>query len=379
MKKILILVPNLFYGGSKRSVINFSNLLSSEYIVKIVLFDASTQKYESNSEIIDMELSPGRSLLKKILIFFKRIKRFRNIVKEEKPDIVISFMHGANLVNSFTRGKHLKIISCRGYGDLIKHKRSFNLMVKLSNRILYNSEELMFEGIKILGNKEKSSFLLNYYPNFDTCDSKKVNSNFTFINVGNMGEVKGQIHLIKSFELFQEKYSDSYLVIVGSGGVEKKLKDYISRSKSKENIKLMGYVENVKNVLSNSSVFILSSITEGFPNVIIEAMQCGLPIISTPCKTGPSEIVGKVIKDFGDFTEHEYGFLTKNFKLETYYDKIKINESHLSMAKAMEYLYSNKEVVKLYSKKSLDRCQFYYSKELMNQYIDFFNLNGDSK
>jgi glycosyltransferase involved in cell wall biosynthesis len=58
-----------------------------------------------------------------------------------------------------------------------------------------------------------------------------------------------------------------------------------------DNIAFLGYQDNPYKYMKRASVFVLSSLQEGFGNVIVEAMACGAPVVATDCKSGPGEII----------------------------------------------------------------------------------------
>jgi glycosyltransferase involved in cell wall biosynthesis len=81
------------------------------------------------------------------------------------------------------------------------------------------------------------------------------------------------------------------LIIVGSGSQFKNLKDYIDDNNLTNEVKIFKENLNVKKFYLSSDIFVLSSLYEGFPNVLIESIIYNLPIISSNCKSGPDEIL----------------------------------------------------------------------------------------
>jgi glycosyltransferase involved in cell wall biosynthesis len=114
---------------------------------------------------------------------------------------------------------------------------------------------------------------------------------FNFINVGRLNRQKGQWFLIRSFRKVVNQHENARLFILGDGTLKNELKDLINELNLKENVFLLGVQENVFPFLKNSNCFIFSSLWEGLPIVLIEALSMNLPIISTDCKTGPREIL----------------------------------------------------------------------------------------
>lgn len=81
------------------------------------------------------------------------------------------------------------------------------------------------------------------------------------------------------------------LDIYGSGELEERMKDEIRWSSLSETVTMHGFVEDVSQVYAETDILLLTSITEGFPMVIIEAMRCGVPVVSTDCPSGPAEVI----------------------------------------------------------------------------------------
>ena len=109
------------------------------------------------------------------------------------------------------------------------------------------------------------------------------------------------------------KFIKCKLVIIGRGYKEKKLRKYILENNLQKIIKLVGYKDNPESYIKISDVFVLSSIYEGLPNVLIEALYLKKYIISSDCPTGPREILKN--GRYGDlFKVKDYNQLFKLLK-----------------------------------------------------------------
>jgi len=120
---------------------------------------------------------------------------------------------------------------------------------------------------------------------------KDETAHFNFINLGRLNRQKGQWFLIRSFRQVVDKYNNARLFILGEGDLKDELENLIHELNLDENIFILGRQENVFPFLLNSHCFILSSLWEGLPMALIEALSLNLPIISTDCRTGPREIL----------------------------------------------------------------------------------------
>jgi glycosyltransferase involved in cell wall biosynthesis len=97
--------------------------------------------------------------------------------------------------------------------------------------------------------------------------------------------------LLRAFKIVSQKVKVK-LFIIGYGSQEKKLKEFITLNNLKKNVFIITNQINNFNYYKIADLFVLTSNYEGFGNVLVEAGTFKLPIISTNCKSGPSEILG---------------------------------------------------------------------------------------
>ena len=109
------------------------------------------------------------------------------------------------------------------------------------------------------------------------------------LTVGSLNKNKNQAQIISAFSMINAP--DWQLHICGSGSEMKELKRLTKELGIEEKVTFFGSVSNIDSYYKNSSVFAFSSNSEGFPNVLLEAMNYGCACISTDCPTGPSELI----------------------------------------------------------------------------------------
>ncbi len=236
-------------------------------------------------------------------IFVKRIihkRRLARVLRQITPDIVVSV----------GRSEKNMIPKIRGNWKCIREFHSVRTYRNISATNL-------FKKILALGGNIADSFTLSRYDKIVTLTQEdkytnwKPDDNVTVIpnpirtsfNVhselkakrvvssGRLVYVKNHISLIRAFRLVAIKHPDWSLDIYGEGELRRELEQEIKQLGLEENVKLCGCISNPAKAYSESSIFALSSIFEGLPLVLLEAMACGLPVVSYTCPCGPRDII----------------------------------------------------------------------------------------
>jgi glycosyltransferase involved in cell wall biosynthesis len=127
------------------------------------------------------------------------------------------------------------------------------------------------------------------------------------ISVSSLAPGKRVERIIEAFSLLEDK--ELKLCILGVGEEENKLKDLVIAKGIQERVRFEGFIENPMPYMKHAECLVLASDSEGLPTVLIEALVCGTPVVSTNCKTGPSEILTgehkKLLVDIDGVEEHE--------------------------------------------------------------------------
>lgn len=111
------------------------------------------------------------------------------------------------------------------------------------------------------------------------------------VAAGRLARQKGFDILLKAFRMVIDSGVCARLVILGDGELRAEVSGLISTLALSANVALLGHQRNPFKYMSRADLFVLSSLWEGFPNALLEAMACGAPVISTDCPSGPSEII----------------------------------------------------------------------------------------
>jgi GalNAc-alpha-(1->4)-GalNAc-alpha-(1->3)-diNAcBac-PP-undecaprenol alpha-1,4-N-acetyl-D-galactosaminyltransferase len=109
--------------------------------------------------------------------------------------------------------------------------------------------------------------------------------------MGRLTRQKGFDILLRAFAACRADKLDWYLVVLGEGEERGPLEGLAAELGLESSVRFPGYVSNASGVLRSADLFVLSSRYEGFPNALLEAMSCGVPVIAADCRSGPAAIV----------------------------------------------------------------------------------------
>lgn len=374
-KKILIFIQSLRIGGGAERIISYmTQKLSKKYNFHILTIQDYKNLYPINAKYKTINEKSHSSIRElKSLLFYSISRPFRiyKHIKLTSPDILISFLEFPNIYSIITKFLfRIKIpliisIRCNPRLHYKEELRYLNFLIralypsKLVNKVITNSkgvEKILENDYKITKTKLKTIYNgidlerineMKYEKIFDHPELFYNNDVKKFITVGRLTKGKGHSDLIEAFSKVKDELPHSKLIIIGEGPLREELEKQIKIKGLKDDVFLLGSKKNPYKYLANSNIFVFSSKYEGFPNVLLEALACGLPIISTDCETGPREIL-------------EGG---KNGFLIDIMDKEDLSSKMLLLAR-------NEKLMKKYSKLSLERAEFFKINKLLKEWVE---------
>lgn len=389
-KKIFIVISNLAGGGAQRVVSTISQELSSYYHLYLILHDGTKVNYPYQGEIVDLKTPVAKNVFKKLLNFFLRILRLISIKRNLRPHTVISFMEGSNFINLLSGKQGKRVVSVRNYKPklaksligklnvfMIQHcyKKS-DLIVAVSKGIKANlSGDFKFDEkkISVIYNPCNQSYIERKAAEEIDASYKTLFDQPVLITVGSLMEQKGQWHLIRAFKIIKEAVPDMKLFIVGEGGLRVYLEQLAADLGLKDEVILAGYQTNPFQFMSRSSIFALPSLFEGFPNVLLEAMGCSLPVIASDCTAGPREILAPEA-DYLFKTEQlefgQYGMLVPVCSGVFHSGDEPLSREEKILADAVITLYNDNELKELYKKRSLERIKDFTSPKIVQEWVE---------
>lgn len=283
MKNVLIIISNLNNsGGTERAASNIANILSSDYKVNILsLTEQSTKTlYYINPQvnIIYNGMSiKSDNILGKIEWSYKSYNIISKIIRNYDINIVIGLSHNINTIISMINIGDVKTIGCEhiDYNSIPKSSRSIikKTYPKLNSLVVLS--EHARKSVKHLN--DNVVIIPNSLPFESNTLSNLVNSKI--LMVGRLSKEKGYERVIPLSKYLLENHPTWTIHIFGEGKIREELKKKIIEKKL-HNIKLNNPVEKIQAEYLSSSIFLSTSYNEALPMVFLEAMSCGLPVIS---------------------------------------------------------------------------------------------------
>ena len=327
---MLVFIPSIEDGGVEKNLYIILNFLSKKIDdVVLLTFDGSKNKlFDKKIKILNpffnFNFFKGRYpkyllcllYLVKILIFNKNF-------------LILSFQ--ANIyVLIISRIFNTKVVSrsnssSTGWSRNFIKKKIFSYFIKKADNIIVNSSDFKIEMDKKYN--INTTCILNpfIFENIKKKSNVKVRNlypknSLRLITVGRLTKQKDFLTMLKAIKLVKKR--KVFLIIIGKGSEEDNLKNFIRENKLLNKVKFIGYQSNPFKYIKQAEIFLLTSVFEGSPNVLVEAQYLKRFIISTNCPTGPREILNN--KKNGDLVEvGDYNKISKLLENYKFNSKIK--------------------------------------------------------
>lgn len=298
-KKIVLYCSSLNRGGAERVFVNLAEYFNNhEYKVYIVTQYKMQDEYPISDGItrIISDLTEEEMKKNRVSNLFNRIHKLRKIMKQINPDLVFSNNGKNNFMAMFTNTflKSKVVVSVIADPKMEYYTKAMRFLAKnyfsLADGIVLQTEkakEFFPKRIQkksiILPNSLNPAFVK---PRFEGEREKEI------VAVGRLDDNKNHEMLIRAFAGIADSYPDYHVCIYGEGENRAKLLRLIETLGLVDKVKLPGKTTCIEEKIYKSSLFVLTSDTEGMPNSLIEAMALGLCVISTDCPCGgPGELI----------------------------------------------------------------------------------------
>jgi N-acetylgalactosamine-N,N'-diacetylbacillosaminyl-diphospho-undecaprenol 4-alpha-N-acetylgalactosaminyltransferase len=366
--KLLIFINTLQSGGAERVVSPLLEHLRSDFEIHLALYtNIVDYSIPAEIKILDLKQPLNQNRFLRFLKIPGQSYKVYSYCKKNNINISVAFLYRPCYINALMKSLWRykgKVIMCeRTHQTTMQqsHSAIYRMFTKFMVRFSYKRADLVLANsyamqtdlienfriktpVKVIYNPIDLGFIRSHI------DEKPAfvfeNDTFYFINVGGFRKEKNHLLLLQAF--FIMKNLPCKLLIVGGGIMEEGLKQKVSDFGMRDKVVFCGWDNNPFMYVNRSNCFVLSSDVEGFPNVLIEALACGKPVISTDCSSGPRELLAPSTdlhhRAINNYEIGEYGILTP------------VNDV-IALAAAMKRMYEDAALRKQFEEKAKGRAE----------------------
>lgn len=340
--------------------------------------------------IVSLEEKPVGVLLKLLRVFFVRPIRVAHMVKELKPDVVMSFHDDANMTLCLVRFYSLFLFRYRPtFGVWVRNNPLLEHRHGLRAKVIFFAYTFLFGSMDyiITQTKENSAtvkaLLRRGAPRFfefenpiDTeinnklsCESiqeeleKKIQGKLCLVTLGRLTLQKGQWHLFRILKWIRENGINYHLIVVNDGDMLQTYQVFLREMGMEDVVTFVGFQKNPYKFFIKADIVLSTSLWEGFSNTLIEGLSLGKPIITSDCPFGMKEIVDPN-RDQGESVTYPhfapYGILCPPLEREVVLidpGKAPLSESEMVYASALKRLILEKDLRDGYKARSKERVR----------------------
>lgn len=302
--KVASIIPKLYGGGAEKVAANMSFFWSDSVHHDFILFERVERPYAHKGGVHSLEEPNRTGKVKKIVALYRR---FIKIKKEKRNySITLSHLFVPNILNALSGGKTKSVLVIHGPASLYQNSlekqlaywayKKADYVVSVSKYFEHYAKQKLKippHRIKTIYNPMDLALIKELKTEKLTQEEEAIFAKPVFINVGRISKQKGQWHAIKAFAEIQKSEANAQLVFLGEGDVvlKDKMLQYVRSYELEDHVHFFGNVSNPYKYLSRAFALFYTSLWDALPTVIIEAMACGLPVISSDCDSGPREIL----------------------------------------------------------------------------------------
>ncbi|WP_347302919.1 glycosyltransferase [Croceibacterium sp. TMG7-5b_MA50] len=371
-RRIAFVINSIGYGGAERALANILEAGLSkrpDWDIHLVILDDMAHRRQMPAGIVvhtlDARERTGRS-----------IRVLRTCLAELRPNLVVSFLVRANVASACAgRLLGIPVIVCERMHLTshfrLKYRGWRHLAARVAPRLCYRL------ATRILGVSEGVSEDLALNFGVDRSKLATINNPYDIAAIRRDGEKEpefalpdrfivaaGRLELGKNFagliRAFAASRIGGQLVIVGEGGQRSELQRLVTDLNLTDRVILPGYASNPFAIIARAKFFVSSSLNEGFPNALVEAMVLGKPIVATDCPSGPAEILrGAAPTAAGEVALAEYGMLVRP-------------QDDAALAHAIDLMAAN-PMLERYRQKSIQRAGDFAAPIISGQYWRLFD------
>jgi len=304
---ILFIINGLGIGGAERNLYEYVKHLDRRRYHPRVCSVGQGGPLKEDFEKLDVEVVV---FPKKHKFDFTLIYKVARYIRKSKVDIVVTILFYADVIGSIAaKLAKVPVIICWAAGSTPRGSKNSGLRHIYSYRIIryfFDKIVSVSEGTRRFLIKERNippNLLTVIHYGVDVEKYKIMNldqkrrelgvdgRDFVIGVVARLTKQKGHIYLIEAAKEIVKKYPNSKFLLVGDGPLRVMLEKKVAEYNLRDNFIFLGFRDDVNQLLNVMDIFVLPSLWEGLPNVILEAMACGKPVVATAVDGTPEAVI----------------------------------------------------------------------------------------
>ena len=348
-KKIVVFMPSIENGGVEKNLFIISDYLYKKFNNLTIITASKKAKKKFNRKI--EFFSPSSEIWNN---FDRNLKYFISVLF-----LIKKILHNRNIIVLSFQANIYAIIVCKIFFiKIITRSNSFpddwsnNFFKKfIFKNVLSLADKNIVNSVEVK-NKFKSKYKINPECIYNPLNKKQIiklskhkikniyfkNNSLKIIHVGRLSEEKDHYTLLKSLFILKKKINFE-AVLLGSGKLKRNIQDFIKKNKLKNNVKIIDYKQNPYPYIKQADFLILTSLHEGLPNILLEALILNKFVISSNCETGPREILLNG-KGGALFKVKNYNDLAKKIIFYSHKKSLRIKKTKFAQSKMDRFDYS---------------------------------------
>jgi glycosyltransferase involved in cell wall biosynthesis len=317
-QRVGFLCSHLHKGGMQHAISRLSRALPGDITQYVLFFGSEGAAFTYQATLVDLDVAGSLSsgTLQKAVNFVRRRQRLQEAIRRLKLDTLVSFGESAHLYNCLTSGKRTVLSTRVSVDEWLRQLGAAARPYRFVLRRLYARADAVIAVSEAIADSLRTSFgvpatrLRTIYNGYDAAEITRlaeaplspederwfvespVPDSLVVVAVGALVPQKGHDILLHAFARVRQSMPGARLLIVGDGPDRAALEAAARQLGVADAVRFAGYQPNPYAFMRRAAVFALASRFEGFPNVLVEAMICGVPVVAMDCETGPREILG---------------------------------------------------------------------------------------